>query len=197
MKKLTSAGLCYKVNYYRLKPVALKSAASRLKFIVDLKIPIWRFLTLLFDVLDDNFVRNITRTRYKVPPCPHVPTPECTAYPFVLHHQFPRRLPLEQFHQLTDGDMGRYRYEDMDMIFRHMPLDDLHIVTLAYLPDEISQPNRNVSTQYWLAVFRDPHDVILDVVNGMARFSIIFHTASILKSSPKGEGFSPIPRMGQ
>jgi hypothetical protein len=39
--------------------------------------------------------------------------------------------------------------------------------------------------------------VVLDVVNGMARFPIIFHTASILKSSPKGEGFSPIPRRGQ
>ncbi len=185
------------VNYYRLKPVALVSAGSRLKFIVDLKIPVGRFLTLLFDVFDDDLVRNITRACHKVAPCPHVPPPECPAYAFILHHKFSGRFPFEQFYQLTDRDMGWHRYEDMDVILRYMPFHDLYIVALANLPDEISEPNRYVSTQYWLAVFRDPHDVIFDVVNGMARFSIVFHTASILKSSPKGEGFSPIPREGQ
>jgi hypothetical protein len=31
----------------------------------------------------------------------------------------------------------------------------------------------------------------------MAGFTVLFHTASILKSSPEGEGFSPNPREGQ
>ena len=35
--------------------------------------------------------------------------------------------------------------------------------------------------------------MIFDVINGMTRFSIMFHTANILKSSPKGEGFLPFP----
>ena len=34
-------------------------------------------------------------------------------------------------------------------------------------------------------------------VYGMTRFPVILHTASILKSSPEGEGFSPNPRVGQ
>ena len=185
------------VNYYRLKPVALVSAGSRLKLIIDLKFTVGRFLTLLFDVFDNDLVCNVTRTRYKIPPCPHVSPPKCPAHAFILHHEFPGRFPLEQFDQLTDRDMGRHRYEDMDVVPRYMPFDDLQIVTLAYLPDETSQPNRYVSTQYRLAIFCDPYDVVLDVINGMARFPIIFHTASILKSSPKGEGFSPIPRRGQ
>jgi hypothetical protein len=51
--------------------------------------------------------------------------------------------------------------------------------------------------QNWLAVFCDPNDVVFQVIDGMARVAVMLHTASILNSSPKGEGFSPIPRMGQ
>jgi hypothetical protein len=39
--------------------------------------------------------------------------------------------------------------------------------------------------------------VIFDIIDGMAGFPVILHTASILKSSPEGEGFSPNPRRGQ
>ncbi len=78
-----------------------------------------------------------------------------------------------------------------------MPFHDLHIVALAYLSEEIPQSNRYVNMQYRLAVFRDPYNVVFDVVHGMARFTIMFHTASILKSLPKGEGFSRVPREGQ
>ena len=35
--------------------------------------------------------------------------------------------------------------------------------------------------------------MIFQIINGMARLSVILHTASILTYSPKGEGFSPIP----
>jgi hypothetical protein len=39
--------------------------------------------------------------------------------------------------------------------------------------------------------------VKLQIVNAMARSTIMLHTASLLKSSPEGEGFSPNPRRGQ
>jgi hypothetical protein len=39
--------------------------------------------------------------------------------------------------------------------------------------------------------------VILDIENGVAGPPVVLHAASILKSSPEGEGFSPIPRVGQ
>jgi len=50
------------------------------------------------------------------------------------------------------------------------------------------------TTKNWLAVFGYPHYVIFYVIDGMAAFSVMLNTASILKSSPQGEGFSPIPR---
>ena len=49
----------------------------------------------------------------------------------------------------------------------------------------------------WLAVFGDPYHVEFDVIDSMRGLTVVFHnTASLLKSSPKGEGFSPIPRGG-
>jgi len=78
-----------------------------------------------------------------------------------------------------------------------MTFDDFRIVRSAYLSDHIPNPLGNITAQNRLAVFRDPNYVILDVVYGMARFTVVLRTASILKSSPEGEGFSPNPRGGQ
>src|SRR5208337_4350654 len=41
-------------------------------------------------------------------------------------------------------------------------------------------------------------DMILDVIDTVRSLAVVLHNpASLLKSSPKGEGFSPIPRGGQ
>jgi hypothetical protein len=82
----------------------------------------------------------------------------------------------------------------MYVITRNMPLDDFNIVYTAYLTDQFASSLGNVSPQNRLAVFRDPYNVILYVVYSMARLPIVLHAASILKSSPEGEGFSPNPR---
>jgi hypothetical protein len=83
------------------------------------------------------------------------------------------------------------------MIPRNMTFDDLHITRLTNLADQIPCPLCSIDSQYGLAVFRDSYDVKFDVVYRMARLPVILHTASLLKSSPEGEGFSPIPRRGQ
>ena len=63
---------------------------------------------------------------------------------------------------------------------------------------KLSNPECHLAMQYRLAVFRDPDDVVLDVIDSVRGLAVILHdTASLLKSSPKGEGFSPIPRGGQ
>ena len=83
------------------------------------------------------------------------------------------------------------------MVSAHMATYYLYIHTCTYLSYELSQPYPNVLADHRLAVFRYPHDMILDIVYTMRRLTVILHnTASILKSSSKDEGFSPIPRMG-
>ena len=84
----------------------------------------------------------------------------------------------------------------MDMVTADMPFEYLDIHACTYLSDELPQPSPNFLVEHRLAVLRYPHNVILDVIYAMRRFAVVLHsTASLLKSSPKGEGFSPIPRV--
>ena len=170
------------------------SAASRLKLFVNIEVPVGRFLSLLLDVLHDHFVSHVTRTGRKVHPSPQMPSPKRPTQILILHQHLPRGLSLHRLSQLADRNVGRSRHKNLHMILRDMPLEDLNVIGFTYLTDQISKPFRNLPSQNRLALFGDPHKMVFQVINGMARFAIVFHTASILKSSPKGEGFSPIPR---
>jgi len=84
------------------------------------------------------------------------------------------------------GNRQKYVY----VILGNIPFEDFRIARLAYFTDQISDSLSNLPSQNRLAVFRDPHKVILPIINGTARIPYRKHT----KSSPKGEGFSPNPR---
>jgi len=76
-------------------------------------------------------------------------------------------------------------------------LDNLQTARLTNFSDHMPSPLCNIGPQHGLAVFRDLYDVEFDAMYCMSRLPAIFHTASLLKSSPEGEGFSPNPRGGQ
>jgi len=77
-----------------------------------------------------------------------------------------------------------------------MALDDFKILRLENLTSQFPNPLGYVSAQNRIAVFRDQNKVIYDIVNRVARLPVVLHTATILKSSPESEGFSPNPRGG-
>ena len=79
----------------------------------------------------------------------------------------------------------------MDMILRDRTFDDLYILGFAYFPYKIPQPFRHLSVKYLLTVLGDPDQMVLEVIYGMRSGSIVLHIPMVLKSSPKGEGFSP------
>ena len=65
------------------------------------------------------------------------------------------------------------RYKDMHVIPGNVTLDDLDIIRPAYRSDQIPSPLCNAGSQDGLAVFRDPHNVILDVVYRVARLPVM------------------------
>jgi hypothetical protein len=152
---------------------------------------------LLLDVLHDHFISHVARTGCKISASPYVPTPKRPTQALIFHQHLSRRLPLYGLSQLADRYVWGNRHKYVHVILRDMSLENLHVVRLTYLPDQLSNSLGNLPPQNRLAVFRDPYKVILQIINGMARFTVVLHTASILKSSPKGEGFSPNPRRRQ
>jgi hypothetical protein len=165
--------------------------------VLNLEIAIGRFFALLFDVLHDHFIGYIARTGHKVASRPYMTTPERATQAFKLHHHLSRCFALKRLNQLAYGKVRRNRNENMNMIPGNMTPDNLNIFRFADFPYQFTNPLANFTTQDRLAVFRYPNNVKFQIINGMAGFTIMLHTASILKSSPEGEGFSPIPRKGQ
>jgi hypothetical protein len=149
---------------------------------------------LLLNVLHDRFIGNVTRTGHKIPASPHVPTPKRPTQTLIPHQHLPRRLAFHRLSHLADRELWRHRHKYVHTILRDISPQNLHIVSLTCLTNQISDPLCNLSSQNRLAVLRHLHKVILQVINGMARPSIVLHAASILKSSPKGKAFSPNPR---
>jgi hypothetical protein len=79
----------------------------------------------------------------------------------------------------------------MNVVFRNGTLDDVDFVLLAYLPYELPEPLRHLPVKHFLSVFRAPYHVVLDVIDHMRSFPVILHLHMLLKSSAKGEGFTP------
>ena len=173
------------------------SAASRLKFSIDFEISVGRLFSLQFNILHDHFIRYVSRAGHKVSPCPNMSPPKRTAQCLELCKHLAGGFPFDRLHQLAHRNMRRSRHKNVHVVGRNMSPQNLHVAGLANLSDQITSTLRNRSSQNRLAVFGYPYQVILQIVNGVARSPIVLHAASILKSSPKGEGFSPIPRGGQ
>ena len=85
----------------------------------------------------------------------------------------------------------------MNAILGYVTLDNLKILGFANLQDQLPYPLSYITLQNLRAVFGYPYNMVLKIIYCVAGFTVISHAASILKSSPKGEGFSPNPRMGQ
>lgn len=122
-------------------------------------------MVLAFDVLLDDVIGHISAAAAEIAPCPEVPSPVCLARMGVLAEQLVGSFPFEPLHEPTDCDVRRDRNEQVDVIARNMPLDDIHILTLADLPDHIPNSKCNRPLQYLLSVLRDPYQVEMNRKN--------------------------------
>ena len=98
---------------------------------------------------------------------------------------------LEGLHEFADREKRWYGEKEMHVILGNGTFDDIDLVALAYLSYQIPQPLRYLSVEHLLTVLRAPYQMVLDVIDRVRSFPVILHTLMLLKSSPKGEGFSP------
>ncbi len=90
-----------------------------------------------------------------------------------------------------------HRHEQMHMILGDVATDSIDVHAFTNFANQIPQAGCNVSKENRLAVFGDPNEILFDVIYSMLGLAIFLHnSASLLKYSPEGEGFSPIPQWG-
>ena len=160
-----------------------------------------RLMTILkTNILGNNLVCHVATGGCEVTPCPQVTTPELLLNMPELHHQLPRCLAFEVLNQLADRQVRRARHEQVHVIRRNMPLENLNLVPPTHLDDQFAKSIPHGAAQDPFAIFRDPDNMVFDVIATMRTRTIVFHDDSLdqsmatLKVSPKGEGFRPIER---
>ena len=62
------------------------------------------------------------------------------------------------------------------MVFSHVPLHNLYVMGFAYL----AHPHRHRPNENRLAIFRDPYQMVLDVILGVTRRPILFRHTDVL-----------------
>jgi len=155
-------------------------------------------MTLIRYILGYHLVRHIAAAASKIPPRPQVPSPKLLLQMRELAQHLVRTLSLQPLYHSADRYLRRYRYKQMNVIFRHMPLHDRHFVLPAYLPYQISHSRCDFPRQRRTPILRRPYYMQMNLENRVRAVPIFLHPRSlsycdlnVLKLSPKGEGFNP------
>src|SRR5258706_5574082 len=81
--------------------------------------------------------------------------------------QLARRYAFDELSNLSRTERGRCRHPQMHMIATDMPLQKGDFTAGTHLPDDFSCAFCRLTAQDLLTVLRDPHQVILNVVDRM------------------------------
>ena len=150
-----------------------------------------------FDVLLDYLISHIARTGRKVSPRPQVSSPKLPVQLAKLLQHLPAASSFDPLHQLAHRYLGRYRYQQMDMVWRNVSFHDVHIRGRAGLSHQLSQSYPNFASQHWLSVLGNPHQMVFEVINRV-RCLAVLHDRILLQTSlwsnPSGPSSQSLPR---
>jgi len=127
---------------------------------------------LRLNVLLDHFISDVARTRSEISARPKVPSPELSAQLAKLLQHLPATASLDALHQITHRHIRWHRHQQVHMIYRYVPTEDVHVQCRARLSHQFTQSKPDFATQHRLPIFRDPHQVIFQIVDSMRCFSI-------------------------
>ena len=130
------------------------------------------------------------RTR-KVPIVPHLAGPQPAPQPREFAKQLPCTQTLQYPYHLSYRPFRWKRQHHMHMIRRHLKLDKIEVILLAYLPKQLfrSFPHLRIP-EHITTPFRTPHKMIPRLINRMTRslqcHAVRYHPKPARANSGKG-----------
>ena len=124
-------------------------------------------------VLFNHFFRQFSCCHTKEPPCPKVSAPISLLYLRKLCKYLVRCPPFYHPHNVRGWNIGGRWYQDMDMVFAHNTPQNLYLESFTNLADKFPDTKCQIALQQMVAIFRDPHKMVLNFILGMASLSII------------------------
>jgi hypothetical protein len=84
-------------------------------------------------------------------------------------------------HRFRYRQIGRNSYQHMHMISIDRSCIDCHLLTMRYLPQQLTTSVPHISCQNLVPVFCRPHKVVLTIPNRVATLFVILHLRSITR----------------
>jgi hypothetical protein len=154
--------------------VAQRDALTRIRLAFYAKVCVL-VMTLLLNVLLDDFVSDIAATDAEVSSGPHVAAPELASQVRKLVHQLERGLPLEHLEQSADRHLRRDAHEQMHVVFRDVTFHDGHFQVATDFADQFSDSDTDFSCHDRLAVLSDPDQMQMNLECSVRAAPVIFH----------------------
>jgi hypothetical protein len=101
----------------------------------------------------------------------------------IFFKYFGRCPALNPTHDLRRRYIGWSRNQNMDVIFTDNSSENPYLKPLAYLPNQFSYAQRNISLKYLITIFRHKYKMILYLIRRVAPLAI-FHPLILMQPLP-------------
>src|SRR5262249_1018997 len=125
-----------------------------------------------------------------------MPTPKRFPQVRELLKQYPRTDPFQPLHHPADIHVGSISNQHVNVVAGHFSRKYADLVLHRDLPDQVAHTKRHLPRQHRLAIFRDPHQMHLQIVLRVRSQLVPFHATTLHDPILRlqGEGFPPSPR---
>ena len=140
---------------------------------------------MILDVAPNHISRHFIPNRaYKVASAPKMTTPQFPPQPGKLTEQLPSRDAFQNLHGLSWRQPRRRFQEYVDMIFHNLHCIDDQIILLSNPFKHLLGIFSNFFCQDSLTVLRNPHKMVLEIVDCMLASSQSTHASTVPLSLP-------------
>ena len=116
-------------------------------------------MALIFNILFDYFISNISATSAKIAASPYMSPPETFSNTFKLLQQYIRAFALKSLYQTTYCNLRRNRNHYMNMIRRDVALQNINTRFTTFISNYIPYSLTYWPNQYLMAILSNPHQM--------------------------------------
>ena len=140
-----------------------------------MKILIRRLPFVCVNVFLDLFLGDGSNGGTKIASRPQVLTPLAFLQMREFFLQFAGRDAFDELDDFGWREQWWTRDQNMDMIDADVAFHNRDVAAHAHLFDEVAGSFGYLGTQHVVAIFRGPHEVVLDVIDCVSTFAILWH----------------------
>ena len=122
----------------------------------------WRCPEMVFQLVLDHFVRDLSHCRAEVAPCPEMLPPVPLLQHRILPEQLARTSSFHPPHDLAGASVGGALTRICTWSALTTPLEDAKLERLTRLPDQLPHAHRYIPLRHLVSVFRHPYECVVD-----------------------------------